>query len=63
MVDIRLKMVSDKSTVSPLLFSIMINDIFKAVEDHVNVALFVGDGALWILMVHYGREGETQNML
>lgn len=35
------------SIVSPLLFSIMINEVFKQVEDQVEVALFADDGALW----------------
>lgn len=35
------------SIISPLLFSIMINDIFKEVENFVDVALFADDGALW----------------
>lgn len=35
------------SIISPLLFSLMINGIFKDVEGFVEVALFADDGALW----------------
>jgi len=41
------------SIISPL-FSIMINDIFKEVENFVDVALFADDG---------GREGREGEML
>lgn len=39
--------ITQGTIVSILLFSIMINEIFKQVEKHVAVALFAGDGALW----------------
>lgn len=35
------------SIISPLLFSVMINDIFKNVERNIGVALFADDGAMW----------------
>ncbi len=35
------------SVISPLLFSIMINDLFNQVESEVGKSLFADDGALW----------------
>lgn len=35
------------SIVSPLLFSLMINDIFINMDKVVGVALFVDDGVMW----------------
>lgn len=36
-----------ESVISPTLFSIMINDIFKNVPNDMNRSLFADDGALW----------------
>ena len=33
---------------SPILFNIMINDIFEGVESTVGKSLYVDDGALWV---------------
>ncbi len=35
------------SVISPLLFSIMINDVFNQVEPEVGKSFFADDGALW----------------
>lgn len=35
------------SVISPLLFSIMINDVFSQVPSDINRSLFADDGALW----------------
>jgi hypothetical protein len=41
---------------SPMLFTLMIDDIFKEVGQGVGVALYAADGALWMryVMVNYG---------
>ena len=36
------------SVCSPLLFNIMINDIFSQVEQSIGKSLYADDGALWI---------------
>ncbi len=38
---------SQGSVISPLLFSIMINDVFSQVQENVGRSLFADDGALW----------------
>ena len=35
------------SIVSPLLFSIMINDVFMSLENGMGFYLFADDGAIW----------------
>lgn len=35
------------SIISPLLFFIMINDVFKSIESSTGVVLFADNGALW----------------
>lgn len=35
------------SVISPLLFSIMINDVFSQVQGDIGRSLFADDGALW----------------
>lgn len=35
------------SIISPILFSVMINDIFSNVCSSIGVSLFAGDGAMW----------------
>lgn len=35
------------SVISPILFSSMINDIYKSVDSTIGNSLFVDDGALW----------------
>lgn len=37
-----------ESMVSPTVFSLMINDIFKGVSDSCGKSLFADDGALWV---------------
>ena len=39
--------VPQRSIISPLLFSIMIDDVFKDIQNSVGVALFADDGAMW----------------
>ncbi len=36
------------SVISPLLFIIMINDVFATIDGNINKSLFADDGALWI---------------
>jgi len=35
------------SIVSPVLFSIMINEVFSKVDRSISVALFADDGVMW----------------
>ncbi len=35
------------SIVSPLLFSIMINDVFEDLDNGLGLSLFADDGAIW----------------
>jgi len=36
------------SVCSPILFNIMINDVFDGVNQRINRALYADDGALWV---------------
>ncbi len=36
------------SVLSPLLFIIMINDVFATIGENINKSLFADDGALWL---------------
>ena len=36
-----------ESIVSPMLFSIMINDVFMSLENGMGFSLFADDGAIW----------------
>lgn len=35
------------SIISPLLFSIMINDVFSSIEKGIGFSLFADDGVIW----------------
>ena len=41
--------VPQESVCSPLLFSIMINDIFSEVDASLGRSLYADDGALWVI--------------
>ena len=43
------------SLISPLLFSIMINDIFDELDNNVHYSLYADDGAMWVTCLDVGE--------
>ncbi len=41
-------MVFPRGGISPVLFNIMINDMFSNLGEHIKSALYADDGAIWV---------------